>query len=149
MVLLISAQRESTTFFPFTIMHPVWPRPRHISPHLQFLFDNAPAADPDKVISVTCGGPHIENVSAGRKNETEYGQRFIFVCIRVSVSPHTCYSQRTTVYSQAVRCVEALALWPLDTLGNRNPSRQRTWMAISDQSSQIEAIGWAFTHHLY
>jgi hypothetical protein len=53
------------------------------------------------------------------------------------------------VYSQAVRCEEVLASWPLDTLGNCNPSRQRTWMAISDQSSQIEAIGWAFTHHLY
>ena len=98
MILLISAQRESTTFFPLTIMHPVWPCPRHISPHLQFLFDNAPAADPDKVINVTCGGPHVKNVSAGRKNETEYGQHFIFVCIQVSVSPHTWYSQWTTVY---------------------------------------------------
>jgi hypothetical protein len=74
-------------------MHPVWSRPLRISPRLQFLFDNAPAADPAKVINVTCGGPHVENVSAGRKNEMEYGQRFIFVRIRASVSLHTCYLQ--------------------------------------------------------
>ncbi|KIM73872.1 hypothetical protein PILCRDRAFT_14862 [Piloderma croceum F 1598] len=63
-------------------MCPVWSRPLRISPHLQFLFDNAPAADPAQVVNVTCGGPHIENISAGRKNESEYGRRFIFCILK-------------------------------------------------------------------
>lgn len=62
-------------------MPPVWSRPSRISPRLQFLFDNAPPADPNKVINVTCGGPHVENVSAGTKKLSEYGQRFVFVSI--------------------------------------------------------------------
>jgi len=62
-------------------MPPVWLRPSCVSPRLRFLFDNAPPADPNKVINVTCGGPHVENVSAGTKKPAEYGQRFVFVSI--------------------------------------------------------------------
>lgn len=71
----------SNNFQVIATMPPVWSHPSRISPRLQFLFENAPPADPNKVINVTCDGPHVENVSAGTKKPAEYGQWFVFISI--------------------------------------------------------------------
>jgi hypothetical protein len=60
-------------------MPSIWSRPLRISAHLQFLFDNAPPPDPAQAINITCNGPHVENVSSGIRNPSEYGQRYVFV----------------------------------------------------------------------
>ena len=65
----------------FSLMAPVWSRPLRISPHLQFLFNNAPPSNPSNHVNVTCDGPHVENVSAGTKHKEDYGRRFIFVSL--------------------------------------------------------------------
>ena len=61
-------------------MPAIWSRPHRISPHLQFLFNNAPIANPDWTVNITCGGSwHVEGVSAGQRNSEEYGRRYVFV----------------------------------------------------------------------
>jgi hypothetical protein len=87
--------------FALTLMHHVWSGPHHISPRLQFLLDNSPAADPAKVINVTCGGPHIENVLAGRMNEIEYVNTLFFSVSKApSLHIHVIHNEQQCILKQ-------------------------------------------------